>query len=243
MLAGGAGVEYYYGYQTGCDDLDCQDHRTRQSKWDDAKVALDFFNTYLQSHVLQMTNNDGLTNDNSDYVFAEEGEIYVIYRASGGATDLNLTSQTGSFEVKWYDPRNGGALQDGSVITIAGGSPVSIGLPPSSTSNDWVALVTKEVSALSARLTEDSSQQSVLEIGYETIEFTIYPNPVENMLNIKSSSSQKISAQIISIDGKKLLEKRGKEDFEMDLSALNKGIYFLEIQSDGQLKKVKILKE
>ncbi|MEO9870996.1 ThuA domain-containing protein [Ekhidna sp.] len=142
MLAGGAGVEYYYGYQTGCDDLDCQDHRTRQSKWEDAKIALDFFNTYLQSSVIEMISNDELTTDNGDYVFAKEGEIYAIYLPSGGSATLNLSSQTGSYEVKWYDPRNGGALQDGSLTSISGGGSVSIGLPPSDPSSDWVALVT-----------------------------------------------------------------------------------------------------
>ncbi len=144
MLAGGAGVEYYYGYQTGCDDLDCQDHRTRQTKWNDAKIALDFFNSYLRSHVTQMVSNDGLTNSTSDYVFAQEGEIYAIYLPSGGTTNLNLGGQSGNYQVAWYNPRNGGALQDGSVASVSGGSTTSIGLPPSDTTNDWVALITKE---------------------------------------------------------------------------------------------------
>ncbi|WP_204336935.1 malectin domain-containing carbohydrate-binding protein [Cryomorpha ignava] len=144
MLAGGSGVEYYYGYQTGCDDLDCQDHRTRQSKWNDAKIALDFFNDYLQNSVVEMLSNDGLTTDNGDYVFAKEGAIYAIYRPNGGGTDLDLSGQIGTFEVKWYDPRIGGSLQDGSVTSIAGGSTVSIGLPPTDPSNDWVALITVE---------------------------------------------------------------------------------------------------
>jgi len=29
LTAGASGVEAYYGYKTGCSDLDCQDHRTR----------------------------------------------------------------------------------------------------------------------------------------------------------------------------------------------------------------------
>ncbi len=144
LLAGGAGVEYYYGYQTGCDDLDCQDHRTRASKWKDAKIALAFFNNYLQPSLTAMASNDGLTADNGDYVFAKEGEIYVIYRPSGGSTSLNLANSVSNYEVKWYDPRNGGSLQNGSVQTITGGSTVAIGLPPSDTSSDWVALITAQ---------------------------------------------------------------------------------------------------
>ncbi len=144
LMSGGAGVEYYYGYQTGCDDLDCQDHRTRQTKWNDAKIALNFFNTYLQPYITEMANANGLTADNGDYVFAQTGNVYAIYRPSGGTTTLDLTGQSGSFSVKWYDPRNGGSLQDGSIAAIIGGNAASIGLPPSATSNDWVAYVTKK---------------------------------------------------------------------------------------------------
>ncbi|MEM9982700.1 MAG: DUF5060 domain-containing protein, partial [Bacteroidota bacterium] len=83
MLGGGAGVEYYYGYQTGCTDLDCQDHRTRASKWKDAKVAKDFFNQYLQATAITMQNANSITAATDDYVLAEEGEIYVVYLPNG----------------------------------------------------------------------------------------------------------------------------------------------------------------
>jgi hypothetical protein len=142
LMAGGAGVEYYYGYQTGYGDLYCQDHRTRATKWQDAKKALDFFNTYLQPYLIKMTSNDALTADNKDYVFAQAGKVYAIYRPNGGGTTLNLSGQSGSFTVKWFDPRNGGALKNGSVTTVNGGGNRNIGIPPNSTSSDWVALVT-----------------------------------------------------------------------------------------------------
>ncbi|MGB3466070.1 MAG: ThuA domain-containing protein [Cyclobacteriaceae bacterium] len=144
MLAGGAGVEYYYGYQTGCDDLDCQDHRTRATKWADGKIAIDFFNTFLQEGVTKMVSANNLTSATDDYVFANEGEIYVIYLRNGGTTDLNLISQTGTYAVKWFDPRNGGSLLDGSVTSVAGGSAVSVGQAPNDINQDWVVLVTKD---------------------------------------------------------------------------------------------------
>lgn len=43
LMAGGAGVEYYFGYKTGCGDLDCQNWRTRENLWKQSKVALDIF--------------------------------------------------------------------------------------------------------------------------------------------------------------------------------------------------------
>ena len=63
--------------------------------------------------------------DNSKYCFAKRGEIYVVYLPQGGTTDLDLPK--GTFVVKWFDPENGGPLMDGSVKTVQGGSPVSIG--------------------------------------------------------------------------------------------------------------------
>jgi len=144
MLAGGAGVEYYYGYQTGCDDLDCQDHRTRETKWQDAKIALDFFDTYLEGSVVEMVNDDGLTSTTNDFVFGKSGELYAIYLPDGGSTNINLNGLSGSYSVKWYDPRNGGALQNGSVSSINGGGSASIGQAPNSTAEDWVVLLTKE---------------------------------------------------------------------------------------------------
>jgi hypothetical protein len=58
----------------------------------------------------------------------------------GGTTDLTLTDGK-NYSVRWFDPRNGGSLQKGSVLTVSGPGPVSLGLPPSSSGMDWVALV------------------------------------------------------------------------------------------------------
>ena len=68
--AGGAGVEYYYGYQTGCDDLMCEDHETRQSKWSDAANAVAFFDAHIGQRALSMVESDALltTEGSSDEI-------------------------------------------------------------------------------------------------------------------------------------------------------------------------------
>ncbi|MGD1839944.1 MAG: carbohydrate-binding protein [Thermonemataceae bacterium] len=134
MLAGGAGVEYYYGYQTGCTDLDCQDHRTRASKWKDAKVAKDFFNQYLQANIIAMSNADGVTAANDDYVLAESGEIYVVYLPNGGSTGLSLPGGNASYEVQWFNPLTGNIR---STATLGGN------LVAPDSDQDWVALILK----------------------------------------------------------------------------------------------------
>ena len=47
----------------------------------------------------------------------------------------------GAFEVKWYDPRFGGELQDGSVRTVEGGGIRNLGQAPAERTKDWAVLV------------------------------------------------------------------------------------------------------
>ena len=129
LMAGGAGVEFYYGYQSGCGDLECQDHRSRDTKYGQAAYALQFFNENLPFH--EMLAADGLTSDGGDYVFAKSGEVYAVYRPDGGSTGINLPA--GDWSVRWYNPRNGSFI----------GNAVSLGntlVAPDN--NDWAALIT-----------------------------------------------------------------------------------------------------
>ncbi|NNM15629.1 MAG: DUF5060 domain-containing protein [Bacteroidia bacterium] len=144
LMAGGAGVEWYFGYNHPNNDLDCEDFTTRQNLWRYTKKALKFFNDYIP--FIEMDDHNNLTSVvNDDYCFAKPGEVYAIYLPSNMlTTDLNLQSYANTFDVQWYDPRNGGALVNGSVTSIQGPGLVnSIGSPPGGAVNkDWVALVT-----------------------------------------------------------------------------------------------------
>ena len=64
-----------------------------------------------------------------------------VIEGPGGTTELRL--QQGRYTVKWYDPRGGGPLQDGTVRTLNGPGSRPIGDPPSEKSSDWVVLVTR----------------------------------------------------------------------------------------------------
>ena len=139
LMAGGTGVEWYFGYQTCAGDLDAEDWRTRDRLWDYTRYALQFFRTHLPFQ--EMASADNLTSSSSDYVFAKEGEVYAVYLPDGGSASLGLAG--GAYDVQWFDPRNGGALQTGTVTSVDGGGTRSIGAPPSATSQDWVALVTR----------------------------------------------------------------------------------------------------
>jgi len=144
LMAGGAGVEYYFGYQLPENDLVCEDWRSRDKSWDYARIALEFFPAN-RIPFWEMKNADALVgnlkNDNSKYCFAKAGELYLVYLRDGGTTGLDLSGASGSFTVKWFNPRTGGSLQDGSVKSANGGSKVSLGQPPADVAEDWVAIV------------------------------------------------------------------------------------------------------
>jgi hypothetical protein len=59
---------------------------------------------------------------------------------------VDLRGYKGPYEIRWYDPRKGGALQNGSIATVrAGGKDlVEIGQPPSDVQRDWVVLIRPE---------------------------------------------------------------------------------------------------
>ncbi len=144
LMAGGAGVEYYFGYQHPHNDLNCEDWRSRDLSWDYCRYALEFFGQNAIPF-WETDNADPLVgnteHDNSKYCLAKSGEVYLVYLPEGGTTDLDLTGASGDFSVEWFNPRKGGKLHAGSVAQVAGGGRVSLGNPPSTPKQDWVVLV------------------------------------------------------------------------------------------------------
>ncbi len=137
LMAGGAGVEYYFGYEYPPHDLNTNDWRTRESVWKDASHALAFFNEHVPFWA--MMPDDNLASGASAYVLADPGEVYVVYLPDGG--NASLTLEDGAYTVQWYNPRTGGALQNGTVLQVEGPGIVSLGQPPSEQASDWVILL------------------------------------------------------------------------------------------------------
>jgi hypothetical protein len=125
LMAGGARVEWYFGWLRSPNDLDAEDLRSRNNRCEQTAVAQEF---YKQIPYTEMESMDELIDNSKDYCFAKEGEVYVVYLKTGGSTNLDLFVQTGDFEVMWYNPRTGRELQKGSKQTRQGDSEVNIGL-------------------------------------------------------------------------------------------------------------------
>jgi hypothetical protein len=142
LMAGGSGTVFFFGYGRPHSDLDCEDWRTRDHLWDLMRYAHQFFLKYLP--ITEMHHDDDLTPGKEDFVYAKKGDVYAIYLKEGGSPSLNLDGAKGNFKVKWFDPRNGGELQEGDVKEVAGGATRSLGNPPKDPEKDWTVLVRRE---------------------------------------------------------------------------------------------------
>ncbi|MHC4758805.1 MAG: putative collagen-binding domain-containing protein [Planctomycetota bacterium] len=149
-MAGGAGVEWYFGYDYPHNDLNCEDFRSRDHLWDLTRYAVEFFHRYLP--FTDMSPYDELTSAEESRCLALPHKVYAIYLPNGGTTTLDLQQHSGTLIVQWFNPRQGAPLLDGSVITIKGPGPQPIGLPPSDHEKDWLAIIRFDTSPLKSQI-------------------------------------------------------------------------------------------
>ena len=139
LMAGGAGVEYYFGYKLAQNDLICEDWRSRDKSWEYGAIALRFF-AESKLPFWETKNADTLT-DAGNFCLAKVGSLYLIYAPSGGSPTLELTGIKKNFRVSWFNPQTGGALRPGSVRSVSGGGKVALGMPPGDPQQDWLVVV------------------------------------------------------------------------------------------------------
>ena len=136
IMAGGAGVEWYFGYKHPHSDLTCQDYRTREKVWNQCRYALEFFRKH-NIPFWDMKCEDELTANTDDYILCKSGRLYLVYLKHGGKVQLNATS--GNYSYGWFNPRTGdglnGLLNPGSVDT---GRKIEVTAPDK---NDWLLVI------------------------------------------------------------------------------------------------------
>jgi hypothetical protein len=138
LLAGGAGVEWLFGYGFPHHDINLEDFRSRDQMWRQTTHALEFFRRYLP--FAEMTSADELVKPSGTFCFAQPGQVYTV-QWRGGEADLQLWLPDAKYTIQWFDPRPGGDLRSGSVAAVRGGSFVSLGKPPRNPDRDWIILI------------------------------------------------------------------------------------------------------
>ena len=200
LMAGGGGVEWYFGFQHPENDVNAEDWRSRDAFWDYTRHALHFFHTYLPFH--EMTSQDNLSSNANSYVYAKPNEVYAVYLKNGGTTNLNLSGSNKTYTVKWFNPRTGGSLLNGSVSEVTGSGTVSIGNPPSQQSQDWVALLEEKVNVSFGDVTSDG-QISALDaslILQHTIGLIVLPGNLTSIADVSGNNN------ISAFDGAMVLQ-------------------------------------
>jgi hypothetical protein len=117
----------------------CEDFRSRELWWKQTKIAHDFFLNNLP--FAEMTAANELVSPVTAFCLAKAGEIYAVYLPKTEPTEITLPE--GKYIVKWFNPRTGGNLQDGTIKTLTGGGKVSLGMPMVNDGKDWVLVISK----------------------------------------------------------------------------------------------------
>jgi len=136
IMAGGAGLEWYFGYQHPHSDLTCEDYRTREKMWTQCRYALEFFDKY-EIPFWDMKCEDQMTENNDDYVLCKPGEIYLIYLKHSGKVELNIAD--GRFNYGWFNPRTADGLE--SLLntgSVNAGRKIEVAAPDK---NDWLLMI------------------------------------------------------------------------------------------------------
>ncbi|MEM6561505.1 MAG: DUF5060 domain-containing protein, partial [Planctomycetota bacterium] len=148
LMAGGAGVEYYFGYQLPENDLNAENWRSRASSWTFAANALRFFKDN-DVPFWKMDPADELVEAPATVWCLAGADAIVVYMhdATQGPAVLDLTNSTGTYTVRWFDTVEGGELITGSVETVNAGVKVKLGTPPTeregNAGHDWAILLTR----------------------------------------------------------------------------------------------------
>jgi len=141
LLSGSAGVEWYFGANSPQNDLTSEDWRQRDQLWEITNHAKIFFEEYL--NYWEMKPDHGLIDKPKSFCLAKHNEIYAAYIPNYSQATIDMSKASGDFDLFWYDPLQGGALQTGSLTQIPGGSKQDLGSPPSKIKKDWVVLIRK----------------------------------------------------------------------------------------------------
>ncbi|MGZ8937771.1 MAG: DUF5060 domain-containing protein [Limisphaerales bacterium] len=140
LMAGGAGVEYYFGYKLPQNDLGLEDFRSRDKSWDYGRIALNFFRENKIPFWNMKNANDlvSKSGDTQNFCLTHKDDLYLVYLPNGGTAKLN--AGPGKYTVEIFNPRTGGDLTK----SPEGTGILNLTSPNNETAEDWLFLVRKQ---------------------------------------------------------------------------------------------------
>ncbi len=135
--------------------------------------------------------------------------------------------------IKWYD----GALNRNANSTLL---PLST---PLVTGTTYFASQTINSYESPIRLAVLATSTVLATSQFDTLDFSLSPNPVIDILHLKSNEIVK-SITVYSVIGKEVLKiKNTSSEMKLDLSKLISGNYFMKVETDSGQKTYKIIKQ
>ena len=115
--------------------------------WRQSRFALSFFRDNAVPFWAMSNDNIRLSDESNDWVLSsDDGNFLVVYRKRNDSQlSISMVGLTGRYSINWFNPREGGPLMQGSVVSIIAGSstPVFYGESPGSDDKDWVVLLSR----------------------------------------------------------------------------------------------------
>lgn len=195
------------------------------------------------------TNNDGfldvfrngnihLNNTNSNN-WIKINTIGTLSNINGIGARIEIETPSGT---QIRDVRSGEGFEFMSSLTA------HFGLGTDTTINSltiyWPSGTVDYIANPAINITHNITEGSALSVIDETlIDLSIYPNPVEDELTIKTSAEviNKV-ATVFDINGKRIISSKLKTK-TLNVSNLTSGVYFLRLESEGKTMKRKFIKK
>ena len=86
-----------------------------------------FFETYIP--YWEMQPNHRLVQQEDAYCLVKTNEIYAVYLPKIKNSKIDLRNAEGSFDIHWYNPREGGQLVVGTITQVESGRIQNLGKP------------------------------------------------------------------------------------------------------------------
>jgi uncharacterized protein YkwD len=112
-----------------------------------------------------------------------------------------------------------------------------------STFHAYIAGCTGTFIARESGQNDDGIEKDSFKEQFNTTGITLYPNPANDKITIRSDTDVLNSIRIIGLDGKVMIEKQIKNlsSVEIEIDSLQKGLYIIEIETNENQKELKKL--
>ena len=175
ITVGAAGI-HYYSHNGDIDEDDYTLYTSFYQRMAYAKAFIENNNIPIWEMEKDV---GGIETDGEGYLLSNDSDYFVAFLPSGGTATVNLDDDGNTYTITWFNPREGGMLQDGSITNVASGDDVAIGFAPEDESSSWVVFIKKDdIPVAGIEITPQLSQIPV----NETTQLYAFFNP-ENATN------------------------------------------------------------